>query len=74
MFYRSVVQVVLLFVLESWVLSEAMSRKVEVTHTRFLRQIMGKRVWQRADRTWSTTAAEEVRESAGTQSATTYIG
>ena len=40
-FYRAVAQSVLLFGLENWVLSEAMERKVEGTHTCFLRQIMG---------------------------------
>ena len=32
MFYKAVVQVALLFILESWVLSTAMERKLEVTH------------------------------------------
>ena len=36
MFYRSVVQVVLPFDSESWVLSEAMDKMVEGDHTGFL--------------------------------------
>ena len=43
MFYRAVVQAVLLFGPESWVLLEAVGRMVEGTHTGFMRKIMGKR-------------------------------
>ena len=46
---------------------------MEGTHTFIMRQITGKRVWHGADSTWSTPAAEEVGEAAGTQSETTYI-
>ena len=42
MFYREVTEVVILFGLDNWVLSEDTERKVERTHTRFLRQITGK--------------------------------
>ena len=45
----------------------------EGTHTGFLKKITGKRARRKADRTWYNTAAEEVREAAGTQSDTTYI-
>ena len=43
MFYRAVIQAVLLFGSETWILLEAMERKVEGTHTGFLRKIMWKR-------------------------------
>ena len=42
-FYRAVVQTVLLLGAETRVLSEAMSRKLEGVHVVFLRQITGKR-------------------------------
>ena len=42
-FYRAVIQAVLLFRLESWVLLSAIEIIVERTHTSFLIQITGKR-------------------------------
>ena len=42
-FYRAVVQAILLYVSETWVLSESMEKRVEGTHTEFLKLIMGKR-------------------------------
>ena len=42
MFYRAVVQAILLYGSETWVLSTEMDKKVEGTHTGFLRQITGK--------------------------------
>ena len=39
MFYRAVVQSVLLFGVETWVLSEAMSRQLEGVHVDLLRRI-----------------------------------
>ena len=43
MFYRAVVQAVLILEAETWVLLEAMSRKLEGLHVGFLRQITGQR-------------------------------
>ena len=42
MFYRAVVQAILIYSLEMWVLLVAMGKKIEGAHTGFLRQIMGK--------------------------------
>ena len=67
MVYREVTQVVLLFGMETWVLSSIMDRTVEGTHIRFLRQITGKRAWRKADGIWVTTKAEVVREAADNQ-------
>ena len=72
-FYRAVVQAVLLYGSETWVLLAAMQRKVEGVHTGFLRQITGKRVRRQRDGTWETPGAEGVREASGTQSARIYI-
>ena len=44
MFYQAVVQAVLLFGAETWVLTEAMYRKLEEVHMGLLRQITGHRV------------------------------
>ena len=46
MFYRAVIQLVLLFGADTWLLLAAMEWKAEGTHTGFLRQIM----WKRARR------------------------
>ena len=73
MLYREVVQAVLLFGSESWVLLTSMERMVEGTQTGFLRQIIGNHERRRTDGTWVAPAAEEVWESAGTQLASTYI-
>ena len=51
MFYRVVIQAVLLFGDETWVLSAAMERKVEGTHTGFLWKITGKQAQRLPDRT-----------------------
>ena len=42
-FYRMVVQAILLYGSETWVLSASMENRVEGTHTEFLRLITGKR-------------------------------
>ena len=72
MFYRTVVQAVLLFGAETWVLSEAMSRKLEGVNMGFLRQIMGQRAVRRKERNWRQVAAEKVLEKAGTHSLGAY--
>ena len=41
-FYREVVQTVLLFGDDTWVLSAEISKKLERVHTGFLIQVMGK--------------------------------
>ena len=43
MFYREVVQAILMYGSEMWVISVEMERKVEGTHTGFLIQVTGKR-------------------------------
>ena len=74
MIYRAVTHAVLLFGLETWVLSLAMMRTVEGTYTGFLRKIIGKRARWKVDRMRFTTKVEVVGEAAGTQSEMTYIG
>ena len=43
-FYRAVVQAIILYGSETWVLLASMAKKVEVTHTEFLRLVTGKLV------------------------------
>ena len=49
MFYMEVVQEIILYGLDTWVLLSAMERKVEGAHTGFLRYITGKRVRRLGD-------------------------
>ena len=70
---RAVVQAILLYGSEMWVLSVSMAKKVEGTHTGFLLLITGKRVRRLGDGTGGSPGAEGVREAAGTQSARIYI-
>ena len=74
MLYRAVALAVLIFGSETWVLSAEMDRKVEGTHTGFLKNIMRKRARRIADETWEMPGVEVVRETVGTQSTMTYIG
>ena len=73
MLYWSVVQAVLLFGAETWVLLEAMSRKLKGVRMGLLRQITGKREVRRKDRTWRQVAAENVLKKTGIQSLGAYI-
>ena len=72
-FYRVVVQVVLLFGEETWVLSEAMSHKLEGMHMSFLRQITGQISVRQKYGTWFCVEAEKVLKKVGTQSLGAYI-
>ena len=58
---------------EMWVISVSMAKRIEVTHTEFLRLILGKRARLLEDGTWETSGAEGIREAVGTQSARIYI-
>ena len=60
-FYMAVTQAVILFLLEPWRLSAVMKRTVEGTHTRFLKNIIGKGVQRKAYETWVTSKVEVVR-------------
>ena len=60
MFYQAVVQEVLLFGAETWVLSEAISRKLEGVHAGFLRRIMRQRAVRQKDGTWRQVTAAAV--------------
>ena len=71
MFYREVVQAVLLFGSESGVLLSAMVKTVERAHTGFLHQITGKRVRRNSDGTWVKFVVGDRWESEGIQSKST---
>ena len=50
-----------------------MVKRLERTHTEFLRLITGKRARRLGDRAWDTPGEEVVREAKGTQSSRTCI-
>ena len=52
MFYREVVQAILLYGSEMWVILVAMDKAVEGEHTSLLRYITGKRARRIVDGTW----------------------
>ena len=73
MFYWAVLQAVLLFGAETWILLEAMSRKLEGVHVVFLSQITGQKENRQRDRIWKIEAAAKVLKGMGTQSLRAYI-
>ena len=52
-FYRAVVQAMLLFGAETWVLSAAMLKKLEGLHVGFLRQMTGTKARRLGEKTWT---------------------
>ena len=74
LFYRSEIQAVLMFGLESWDMSDAMMRMVESTNVGFLQQITGKWSRRKADRSWETLTDEDVLWTVGIQSVDMYKG
>ena len=73
MFYRVVVQAILLYGSFTWVIFAEMEKEVEGANTSFLRQITGKRARRIGDGTWEMPGVEVVREAAGTQLVITHI-
>ena len=66
MFYRAVIQAVLLFGSKTCVILAGMQWKVEGAPTGFLWKITGKRALRLTDGTWDTPRDESVSESTGT--------
>ena len=73
MFYCAVVQAVLLFGAETWVLLAEMSRNLEGVHVILLRQLTGQKAARQRDRTWRSVEAVRVPKEAGIQTLGTYI-
>ena len=71
--YRAVVQAVLLFGAETWVLTERMFRLLEVMHVSFLRQSTRKQATRRRYGSWRQALAEAVLREAGTHTLRTYV-
>ena len=60
MFYRAVVQAVLLFGAEIWVLLASISKKLEDNHVGFLKQVTEKKAKRQREGNYSSVAAESV--------------
>ena len=73
MFYRVVVQKVLLFGAETWVFSEAMYSNMEVVHVGLLGWTMEQRAVRQEDGTWRQVSAEKFLDNSVTPSPGTYI-
>ena len=72
-FYQAVVQTVLIFGEETWVLLGEISWKLKGVHMVFLRQIMGQKAKQHRDRIWRSEAVVKVLKEVGTHSLGAYI-
>ena len=73
MFYREVVQAVLIFGAKTWVLLESMSQNMEGLHVGFLKHITGQQTKQQRDGTWRREAAAKVLKESGNQPLGAYI-
>ena len=72
-FYRAVVQAVILFGADTWVLMETMSQRIEGEHVSFLRQVTHKQAAQRWYGSWRQVPVEEVLQVVGTKTLSTYV-
>ena len=72
-FYRAVVQAIILYGSETWVILASMEKKIEGTHTEFLKIITVKRSKRLGDGTWEIPRIESIQEAAGTRSDRIYI-
>ena len=71
--YRVLVQAVLFFGAETWVLTEKMSQRLEGLHVIFLRQVTRKQAKRRRDGSWRQIPTEEVLQGAGKQTLRIYV-
>ena len=72
-FYKAVVQTVLLFGSETWVISPAMLRTLEGFHHRIARQISGHKPEKLESGEWCYQPREEAREACGLRTMEEYI-
>ena len=72
-FYKAILQAVLLYGSESWVISEIKLKQLRSFHHRVARYITGRHIKQLADGTYECPPTEEVLETAGLYPLETYI-
>jgi hypothetical protein len=71
--YKTVIQAVLLYGSESWVLNSDMERKLQSFHRRCARFITGQHIRPNQDGTWTCPSSEEVLSQAGLWTIQEYI-
>ena len=72
-FYRVVVQAVLLFGAETWVLSAVMLKIIEGVYVGFLQQVTGMKAQRLRYKTWTKEGPDRVLQAAGTKPLWEYI-
>ena len=65
-FYGAVVQAVILFGVETWVLTDTIIQQLEGAHVSSMRQVKHKQSMRKRDGSWRQVTAEEVLQGAGT--------
>ena len=72
-FYCAVIQAVLLFGAETWLLLAPMAQRLEGVHVGFLRQVVKLKAKMLKDSSWHKLAADKVLQGAVTQPLQTYL-
>jgi hypothetical protein len=72
-FYKAIVQSVLLYGSESWVLTLAMEKQLQSFHRRCARYMTGQNIRQNEDGSWTYPSSENVLEMAGLWTIQEYI-
>ena len=72
-FYCVVIQAVLLFGAETWVMLAPMAQSLEGVHVGFLRQVKNLKAKRLRDGSWRKVAVEKVLQGTGTQPLQTYL-
>ena len=73
MFYKAIVQSVLLYGVETWVISSPMLQALRGFHHRIARCLTGRQGWRLPNGTWDYPPVEEALEAAGLQPIEVYI-
>ena len=72
-FYKAVVQAVLLYGSETWILTEGLKRQFQSFHSRVARFLTGKHIRPREDGSWHCPPTAGVLEEAGLETVEEYI-
>ena len=65
-FYHAVVQAVLLFGVETWLLSAPMMQRLEGAHVGLMREVTRKKAKRLRDRSWRQVTAKIILQGVGT--------
>ena len=74
MFYIAVVQALIIYRSETWVMSPRIGKTLGGLHHRVVWRLMGQMPHKKLDRTWTHPSLEEVMVKAGVQEVETYVG